>query len=485
MTGRSTAGIFAGYIVLALTAGSFLLTAAGCTQVKDRVAQEEPASIQKTSSSGNSLAEEPAAIQKTSSSENSPAEEPASIQNTSSSGNGPAEKSGNNDVYYFYSVLGEPERKLYNAMLEVAEHPNEEGFERTVVLPQEEYNREKDPFLKAYLRFALYCDHPELYWLSEIRTVVLMMEERTDEKGGTSFTFRLSGNYDNYEIETARLEQAADEFLWNTGITADRNAAGSSDIAPTPDCMEADPAEADYETASKSTEDASAAAVTADAELKDSGTLLTDAEIARKIHDGLMDLITYDQEAFKNPVLNENGKRILSYESSAYGALVEGRNGPHLATCGGYARAYQYLLQKCGIPSALVFGYVGYTEEVPSYHVWNMVCLDGEWYETDPTFDDAAFADDFFDKVVRDEVYDSTMENVYHLFYNVTSEEMKVRDGAGTCSFLLNDGKMRNVQGVVYHKRDTDYPENRQDLEYWTDSRLPKARGTKYAYIPN
>ena len=336
----------------------------------------------------------------------------------------------NSSIYYFYSIFGEPERRLYNAMLEVAKHPNEEGFEKEVVLSKEEYDREDDPFLKHYIRFALYCDHPELYWLSEIRTVDLLMEENTDEKsGGTTFRFRLSGNYDNYEIEMARLEEAADDFLMKTGIKAE-----------------------------------------------------PDAETARRIHDGLMDLVAYDREAAANPVLNEKGKRILSYESSAYGALVEGRNGPHRATCGGYTRAYQYLLQKCGIPATLVFGYVGYTEEVPDYHVWNMVCLDGEWYETDPTFDDAAFADDFYDKVVRDENYDLTMENVYHLFYNVTSEKMKVRDGSDTCTFLLNDGKTINVQGVVYHKRDTDYPDNYQDLEYWTDSRLPEAGGTLHAY---
>lgn len=69
---------------------------------------------------------------------------------------------------------------------------------------------------------------------------------------------------------------------------------------------------------------------------------------------------------------------------NAYGALVEG-----LAVCEGYAEALQCLLQRVGIQSIQVYGYgvnpqTGGTEN----HAWNMVRIDGDYYLTDPTWND-------------------------------------------------------------------------------------------------
>ncbi len=63
---------------------------------------------------------------------------------------------------------------------------------------------------------------------------------------------------------------------------------------------------------------------------------------------------------------------------SAYGALIEGR-----AVCEGYARAFQYLLNRAGINCMIAVG-----TSRGENHAWNMVKLGGKWYYVDPTWND-------------------------------------------------------------------------------------------------
>lgn len=59
------------------------------------------------------------------------------------------------------------------------------------------------------------------------------------------------------------------------------------------------------------------------------------------------------------------------------GVLVDG-----LGVCESYAKAFQLLLNYCGIENIYVTGYAG------EAHAWNLVCLDDEWYWYDLTWDD-------------------------------------------------------------------------------------------------
>lgn len=95
---------------------------------------------------------------------------------------------------------------------------------------------------------------------------------------------------------------------------------------------------------------------------------LSDYDKALKVHDILVETVTYDLEA--------------PNQREAYGAIVD-KN----ATCQGYAKAYQFLLLKLGIESSLVFGDSG------ERHAWNMVKLDDEYYYSDVTFDDRELSD--------------------------------------------------------------------------------------------
>lgn len=105
-------------------------------------------------------------------------------------------------------------------------------------------------------------------------------------------------------------------------------------------------------------------------------------EKERWLHDLLNDRIEYDKSADMN--------------QSAYSALVEGKS-----VCAGYARAYQYLMQRLGIPCYYCTGYAG------TDHAWNIVALDDGYYNVDLTWDDTPGGEyDYFNKT--DQEYAAT-----------------------------------------------------------------------------
>lgn len=75
---------------------------------------------------------------------------------------------------------------------------------------------------------------------------------------------------------------------------------------------------------------------------------------------------------------------VCNNHQNAYGALVEGK-----AVCAGYSKAYQYLLNKVGIPAWCIYGTsINPATNLEESHEWNLVCLDGKWYYSDVTWDD-------------------------------------------------------------------------------------------------
>lgn len=101
-----------------------------------------------------------------------------------------------------------------------------------------------------------------------------------------------------------------------------------------------------------------------------------------RLHDILIERVEYEKGADKN--------------QSAYSALVDGKS-----VCAGYARAYQYLMQRMGIPCFYCTGYAGQD------HAWNIVGLDDGYYNVDVTWDDTEGGQyDYFNKT--DEAYADT-----------------------------------------------------------------------------
>lgn len=106
--------------------------------------------------------------------------------------------------------------------------------------------------------------------------------------------------------------------------------------------------------------------------------LATPYEKERHLHDMLIERIEYEKGADKN--------------QSAYSALVEGKS-----VCAGYARAYQYLMQRLGIPCYYCTGFAG------TDHAWNIVALDDGYYNVDLTWDDTPGGEyDYFNRTDSD-----------------------------------------------------------------------------------
>ena len=97
--------------------------------------------------------------------------------------------------------------------------------------------------------------------------------------------------------------------------------------------------------------------------ISEAQNLGSDYEKEEYVHNALLDRIEYDIGAPLN--------------QTAYSALVNGRT-----VCAGYARAFQYLMGKLGIPCYYCTGYAGQN------HAWNIIRLDGEFYNVDTTWDD-------------------------------------------------------------------------------------------------
>ncbi len=89
----------------------------------------------------------------------------------------------------------------------------------------------------------------------------------------------------------------------------------------------------------------------------------SDYQREKYVHDALAEKVEYDLAGMMN--------------QSAYSGLVTART-----VCAGYSRAFQYLLQQLGIPCYYCTGSAG------ENHAWNIVCLNGEYYNADVTWDD-------------------------------------------------------------------------------------------------
>ena len=56
--------------------------------------------------------------------------------------------------------------------------------------------------------------------------------------------------------------------------------------------------------------------------------------------------------------------------------------------CAGYARTFQFLCEKAGIPCTFIAG-----EANGGRHAWNLICLDGSYYWVDPTWGETMYRD--------------------------------------------------------------------------------------------
>lgn len=128
----------------------------------------------------------------------------------------------------------------------------------------------------------------------------------------------------------------------------------------------------DPEEASLSSEQAEALAALPDTIFTDS---MSEYEKVKAIHDYLVVHVDYDYANLEAGTLPDTA------------FTVEGALLLHSAVCEGYARAFSYLCRQAGIEEQLVYGTADDGTGVES-HAWNQVCVDGNWYNIDVTWDD-------------------------------------------------------------------------------------------------
>ena len=132
---------------------------------------------------------------------------------------------------------------------------------------------------------------------------------------------------------------------------------------------------------------------------------MTDYEKELALHDWLCKHIRYDYSISKGA-------------STSYAGLVEG-----LAVCEGYSESFTELLHRAGIEAATVYGFVLPEEEYSNNsHAWNIVCIDGNWYYVDVTWDDD----------VTPPRYD---------YFNLTTKQMEVDHVNGIGTFPICNSK--------------------------------------------
>ena len=118
---------------------------------------------------------------------------------------------------------------------------------------------------------------------------------------------------------------------------------------------------------------------------------LSAEELEKFIHDYLIDNCQYDMNA-----VDANGNSVQGYSKekevhSSYGAIVD-----RSAVCGGYAEAYQLLLNRLGVDCVTVYGKGNSLDDEELRirtgginHAWNAVKNGSTWLMTDVTWDDS------------------------------------------------------------------------------------------------
>ena len=109
---------------------------------------------------------------------------------------------------------------------------------------------------------------------------------------------------------------------------------------------------------------------------------MNDAQKARQLHDWLLRHCEYEDER-NGEKISDRDNHVASSVFVSYQLNIRGY-GIGESSCEGYAQAYTMLLSTAGIESYVVSGYSSYFLG----HGWNLIKIDGKFYEADATWDD-------------------------------------------------------------------------------------------------
>ena len=164
---------------------------------------------------------------------------------------------------------------------------------------------------------------------------------------------------------------------------------------------------------------------------------MTELEKEIAIHDYLLVNAVYDTGTYEF----ENHR--------VHGVLLYGKG-----VCESYAYAFSLLLDKVGIESHVV-------SSTEINHAWNIVKLDGKYYQVDVTWDDP----------VPDQG-----NTIFYDYFNLTDEEMESDHTGLTTDMVCDDNRfayLRKMKYAIYNKDGKNFYFNNKDDNDW-----------KYAWIP-
>ncbi len=125
----------------------------------------------------------------------------------------------------------------------------------------------------------------------------------------------------------------------------------------------------------------------------------SDYEKIKAVYEYLYDTVEYDQVHKNN--------QYYHLDATAYGALVN-----HTAGCQGYSVAMHRLLQEAGVNSRILTGTVEW-EGITEFHAWNIVEIEGTYYNIDVTWDKQLETNTYFllsDSSFTDHIRDSEFD---------------------------------------------------------------------------
>ncbi len=110
-------------------------------------------------------------------------------------------------------------------------------------------------------------------------------------------------------------------------------------------------------------------------------------DVAIRLHAKIISAVDYDTIALnREEQAGGPDRQKIDYLRTICGVFLEGK-----AVCEGYARAMQYLLQRCGIECAEMAGHIHNEKgENQGGHAWNLLRVDGDYYYLDTTWDDSS-----------------------------------------------------------------------------------------------
>ena len=278
----------------------------------------------------------------------------------------------NSSKYYYYDSIPKEAQDFYDAMYMVAEDPVSADYYISVTLDKTLTAEEFNH--NYYLAYQAMCfDHPELFWLYNCSKTSISAGSQDFQ----TFYFGIDESYTTFEDDMKTFNSAVDAFL--------------ADIDPN----------------------------------------ASEIDKARQVHDKLCQTVTYDMKVLE---LGEDPKAFTDLAHSAYGVLVANSRGDkNTAVCDGYSLAYQYLLTQLGMEAMVVPGKAGTDMSSLGGHAWNVVKIDGEWYEVDSTWDDnmMEIGDQINPDVegyeyIQEALSDATYsEKLGHYLYGLTTPRIK------------------------------------------------------------